>query len=126
DPAVVHEAAIDPSQWMSNGKPFTIHTGGLHMHTRGTKASLGVRHQGGQDECLIDIPRWDFDWQFGYAFTEPVSFQPGDLLTLRCQWDNSPSNQPSIGGQPMPPQALAWGDGTNDEMCLATIYITVD
>ncbi|MBN4050266.1 hypothetical protein JYT28_00770 [Desulfobulbus sp. AH-315-M07] len=127
DADVVHAIDDDLSWLISDSKPFTIHGGAVHMHTRGTKIRLGHKPAGsGQDNCLIDIPRWDFDWQVGYWLTETVSYVPGDTLTLECHWDNSASNQPWIDGQQMAPEDLNWGEGTNDEMCLATIFVTVD
>lgn len=90
---------------------FTVHSANLHMHTLGKRASLAIRHADGVDNCLLDIPRWDFDWQRPYFLSETVDVQPGDRIALECTWDNQT------------PVDLAWGDGTNDEMCLGTMYV---
>ncbi len=92
--------------------PFVAYTANLHMHTLGRSARLSLRRADGSTTCLLDIPRWDFDWQLSYAFTEPVTVEAGDAIELSCTWDNPTDRD------------VAWGDGTGDEMCLATMYIT--
>lgn len=124
EPNVQHAfSAMGVSTFLNGGQPFTVYGAGLHMHTRGTTANIGVTRAEGGDECLLDIPRWDFNWQGGYALAEPVTVQPGDGLYIECRWDNSTTNQPSVGGMPMPPSDLNWGEGTNDEMCLGGLFI---
>ena len=74
--------------------------------------------------CLLDIPEWDFNWQYAYEIEESVLFNPGDQLGISCEWDNSASNQHRVNGQLPDPQDVDWGDGTQDEMCLGVLYIT--
>jgi hypothetical protein len=52
-----------------------------------------------------------------------VRFSPGDELRIECHWDNSPENQPIVGGQQQVPQDVGWGEGTSDEMCLGGFYV---
>lgn len=105
-------------------QPFTLHTVGLHQHLRGKSIALGLRRASGEDECLVDIPRWDFHWQSPYTLAEPRRVEPGDKLRIACRWDNSAENQPFVGGVRVPPEDLAWGEGTDDEMCLGWLYVT--
>ena len=74
---------------------------------------------------MIDIPRWDFDWQQGYAFLpgEEVIVQPGEALRVECTYDNSAANQPVVNGEQLEPRDVRWGDGTLDEMCLNTLVL---
>jgi hypothetical protein len=120
---VKHEFAFDPTGFISDGNPFVIHSVGLHMHTRGTSATLSVEPGAGGDACLLDIPSWDFHWQGTYDLAKPHLFSPGDRLKIECHWDNSAANQPIVDGKPAMPEDLAWGEGTNDEMCLGALYI---
>ena len=78
----------------------------------------------GSEECLVDIPNWDFNWQQTYAFLEDeiLVAQPGDEFRLTCVYDNSEANQPVVNGEQLEPRRVRWGDGTLDEMCLN--YIT--
>lgn len=99
-----------------NGKPLTLHGAGLHMHTRGTSARTDIWRGGKADDkdCLLDIPAWDFHWQGQYMLTQPKTINPGDLLGLECHWSNSGATAKDI----------EWGEGTEDEMCLGTFYVT--
>ncbi len=124
DADATHKFAYDPTQFLSNGQSLTIHGGGLHMHLLGKSATARIKRSGGEDECLIHIPNWDFSWQGGVDFAEPAVLNPGDQLELECHWDNSMENQPIIDGQQIAPDDRNWGEGTTDEMCLGIFYMT--
>ena len=98
---------------MGVGVPLLAHMAGVHMHTRGARASVVVQRGGGDDACLIDVPRWDFGWQGIYEFAAPITINPTDQVRLECHFDNS-------GGD----AALKWGEGTEDEMCLGMVYVS--
>ena len=120
NPDVMHSFAYDMSTVMGylsqntfqSGKAFTIWGTGIHMHTRGTKGRVELRHADGSSECMLDVPRWDFHWQGSYAFAAPKLYQPGDQIYLECHWDN------------MQGPDTNWGEGTSDEMCLTGFYVT--
>lgn len=97
---------------MSGGKPLTLHSVGLHMHTRGERIATRVDHADGTSECHIDVPRWNFHWQRNHTFKTPKQVVPGDKLYLECQWDNPTAVD------------MNWGEGTDDEMCLSPYYVT--
>ncbi len=89
-----------------------IHGVNGHMHGRGL--SLRVQSVGQKNHCLVDIPRWDFNWQRWYWFNEPIRVSAADALRITCEFSTLGLSKP-----------LTWGDGTNDEMCLASAYITL-
>jgi hypothetical protein len=122
DADATHSFAFDPTDYLYQGRSFYIHQAALHMHTRGTEATLDIVRGDGADSCLLDIPRWDFNWQYPYRFQEAALLNPGDQLRITCHWDNSRPN--SVGGRAEPPRDLNWGEGTNDEMCLGMVYVT--
>ena len=93
-------------------QPFQIHTANLHMHTRGTSARLWIDRVDGTQDCMLDIPRWDFGWQRTYVFAEPKQIEVGDSIHVECHWDN-PTDTP-----------IYWGEGTGDEMCLGTMLFS--
>jgi hypothetical protein len=94
---------------MFGGQPITARLWGLgaHMHTRGTRVT--VAHDSG---CVLDIPKWDFNWQRQYFRKTPLTVRPGDRLTISCTWTNETN------------QTLRWGENTEDEMCIAFLYVT--
>ena len=99
---------------------FTVIAVAPHMHSIGTHIRLDMVRADGTEECLVDIPNWDFNWQQTYAFREDeiLVAQPGDEFRLTCVYDNSEMNQPVINGERIEPRRVTWGDGTLDEMCL--------
>ncbi len=94
---------------------ITLYTAGLHMHTRGASTTLRATPAGGDEGCLLDIPDWDFHWQGSYHLAEALPLAAGSTVSLSCTFDNTE------GGADM-----AWGEGTDDEMCLGTAYVTVE
>lgn len=101
-----------------------IHRVGLHMHELGRTGRLSKIEESGAESCVLQIDDWDFAWQGSYTLTEPMRFGPDDALRLACTWDNSPENQPIVDGVPLEPRDVTWGEGTTDEMCLGTLYVT--
>lgn len=95
-----------------------------HMHTLGQRFSLDLIRKDGSRERLLDIPRWDFNWQGAYDLIDPVRLEAGDRVEMTCVWDNSPENQPVVGGVKQTPRDVTWGEGTLDEMCLGGVTLT--
>jgi hypothetical protein len=96
-----------------------------HMHLRGHSIDVKVQHADGTEECVINVPQWDFHWQLSYAFVEPLNLAVGDKVIQTCVYNNSAASQP-IGpdGMPLTPTDLYWGEKTTDEMCLTFSYVT--
>lgn len=95
-----------------------------HMHKLGTSMKVTVPNA---DACVVDIPRWDFDWQQTYLFrpNEPLILAPGQSVEMVCGYDNSAANQPVIDGVQPAPIEVRWGEGTRDEMCLHYLMVQV-
>ncbi len=135
EPDVAHDYALDiagvlpllyPDGPFVPGGSFVIRAAALHQHRLGTRSALAVVRGGGETDCILEIPRWDLDWQGSYALREPVPVAPGDQLRLACHWDNSIAHQPVVDGAPQAPRDVLWGEGASDEMCLGLLYITAD
>ena len=94
----------------------------MHMHLLGTHASLSITQDTGEEQCMLQIDDWDFNWQGDYKLEQPIAFGPGDTMHLDCHYDNSAANQPLVDGVPKEPETIGWGDGTYDEMCLGIVY----
>lgn len=119
DPEVVQETTLLLS-WQGQ-----VIGAAPHMHLLGTATRMELLGGGGDDQCLIDIPSWDFNWQQIYHF-EPEAFVDvslADEVRLTCQYDNSPANQPTIDGQKIDPIDVTWGEGTLDEMCITYLIL---
>jgi len=98
-----------------------------HMHGRGTRMTARLTHADGSEDCVLDIPDWDFHWQGTYQFVTPLEVVAGDKVTLTCHYDNSAAGQPrGPDGRPTAPADLHWGEKSSDEMCLLYAYLTFD
>ena len=106
-------------------KPLEVHMVAGHMHQRGSKLSLRVQQAPGSEQCLLDIPAWDFSWQNGYRLAKPYPVGNADEVELSCHWNNTAEKQPigPDGTQPAP-RDLRWGEGTDDEMCMGFLYMS--
>jgi hypothetical protein len=118
--STVHSFEYDPTKVMDvlttvipADVAFEIHNVAHHMHKRGRRAYQAIMRADGSEQCLVDMENYDFDWQSGYRFERPVRFDPGDQLHMECEWDNTGTDK-----------EVNWGEGTDDEMCLAILYIT--
>jgi hypothetical protein len=84
-----------------------------HMHELGHKYRLTV-HQGEQSSCAADVPSWNFHWQRLYFYERPYPITKDTRIEVTCDFDTSTRTEPLLPG---------WG--TQNEMCLATLYMTV-
>ncbi len=101
-----------------------VHSVGLHLHQLGRAGEISVTAADGSESCLLAIDDWDFGWQGNYDLAEPVPLAVDDTVRLSCTWDNSAENQAIVDGEPLEPRDVSWGEGTTDEMCLSTLYVT--
>lgn len=100
---------------------FQVHGVTPHMHKLGKEIRAGITREGAE-QCLIEIPEWDFEYQQFYWLQEPYRVEVGDEMWLECVYDNSASNPDNPHS---PPETVRWGDGTSDEMCLVYVMATL-
>ena len=84
-----------------------------HMHYRGKSFRL-VGHKGDQAEVLLDVPRYDFNWQHNYELKTPRPLADFDRIEFEARFDNSTNNP----ANPDPTQLVSWGDQTWEEMAV--------
>jgi hypothetical protein len=102
---------------------MTAITIGPHMHKIGTKIQVQVTDRRGDTQSLVRIDDWDFDWQNNYLFEKPIPLPSGTRARLTCEYNNSDEN-PNNPSNPV--KDVRWGEGSEDEMCLAFVGITFD
>jgi len=103
-----------------------------HMHIVGVDMKTSIV-RGGEEICLVQTPRWDFDWQRSYAYDVGIEdtfrVQGGDIVRVRCIYDNSLGNPALVQALNeaglAEPQDVPLGEGTLDEMCLAGVGVAV-
>ena len=84
-----------------------------HMHVRGTSCRYEAITDG-KSEVLLDVPRYDFNWQLMYRYAEPRTFAKGTTLKFTAGFDNSDKNP----ANPDPKATVHWGEQTTDEMII--------
>jgi thiol-disulfide isomerase/thioredoxin len=88
-----------------------------HMHVRGTAARYEAILPDGTRRMLLDVPRYDFNWQLPYRFAEPPTLPRGTRLVYTAWYDNSAGNP----ANPDPTKLVRWGPQTFDEMMLGYV-----
>ena len=88
-----------------------------HMHLRGKACRYEVTRADGETTTLLDIPRYDFNWQLLYRYLDPLLLKAGDTLHFTAWFDNSEKNP----ANPDPTKTVTWGEQTFDEMHLGYV-----
>jgi hypothetical protein len=88
-----------------------------HMHLRGKAFRYEVVAPDGTARTLLNVPRYDFNWQLGYQFAEPPLVAAGQRLRAIGWFDNSSDNPHN----PDPARTVPWGPQTTDEMMIGYV-----
>jgi thiol-disulfide isomerase/thioredoxin len=93
-----------------------------HMHLRGKAFRIEAVDRDGKRELVLDVPRYDFNWQNTYVFAEPLRMREGSMLQCVATYDNSENNP----ANPDPAKSVKWGDQTWEEMLVAQFEAVLD
>ena len=91
-----------------------------HMHLRGISAKYTLQYPDGTEEILLDVPKYDYNWQTAYRFKEPKLVPKGTKVSFTGVWDNSADNP----WNPDPSQTITWGEATHEEMLFGFLTYT--
>jgi hypothetical protein len=82
-----------------------------HMHLRGKDFELRIV---APDKTMTTVlkGKFNFDWQMGYQFAEPIAVAKGSKLQFISHFDNSTANR----FNPDPTKKVVWGPQNWDEM----------
>jgi len=92
-----------------------------HMHYRGRSFRFTANFPDGTQEILLDVPRYDFNWQNAYVLKKPKLMPEGAVMMCHGVFDNSEQNLVN----PDPTAEVRWGDQTWDEMMLGTFVTSL-
>ena len=90
-----------------------------HMHYRGKAFRFEALYPDNTREVLLDVPRYDFNWQLRYDLAEPKFLPKGTSLLCTAHFDNSEKNLVN----PDPSQEVRFGLQSWQEMLVG--YFTV-
>lgn len=87
-----------------------------HMHLRGKYAKYTAYYPNGTEEVLLEVPRYDFNWQIQYEFAKLKQMPAGTRIEFEILFDNSEERAEEVGFNPARP--VRFGGPTTDEMDL--------
>ena len=93
-----------------------------HTHLRGTRWQYTLVKPDGSSEVILDVPKYDFNWQTYYLFAKPLDVPAGARIVGHAWYDNSADNEHN----PDPTATVRWGDQTWNEMQLTGILYSVN
>jgi peroxiredoxin len=83
-----------------------------HMHLRGKSFRYEAEYPNGSSEILLDVPRFDFNWENRYVLAEPKLLPRGTVVHCVAVYDNSADNPLN----PDPDATVRHGPQVWDEM----------
>ena len=93
-----------------------------HMHFRGKDFVYTAVYPDGRSEVLLNVPKYDFNWQLTYIPEKPIALPKGTRLDCVAHFDNSTKNK----FNPDPTKEVRWGDQTWEEMMIGWFTYTRD
>ena len=85
-----------------------------HMHLRGKAFKYVLTYPDGRVEQLLNVPKYDFNWQLSYILAQPRKVPAGSKVEATAWYDNSANNKYN----PDPSKTVRWGDQTFEEMMI--------
>jgi hypothetical protein len=83
-----------------------------HMHLRGKDMTYHLIYPDGRDEVVLNVPKYDFNWQIVYKPQQPIRIPKGVKLHVDAHYNNSTSNK----FNPDPSRTVYIGRMTWEEM----------
>jgi mono/diheme cytochrome c family protein len=93
-----------------------------HMHVRGKDMIYIAHYADGSSETLLNVPKYDFNWQITYELAKPKVLPKGTEVEVIAHFDNSTANK----FNPDPSKDVRWGDQTWEEMMIGFFSTVVD
>ncbi len=93
-----------------------------HMHLRGKDMMYKLVYPDGREQVVLNVPRYDFNWQLGYDLADPIKVPAGTKLVVVAHYDNSVNNK----FNPDPNRTVYNGNMTWEEMFSPFFAVTVD
>ncbi len=94
-----------------------LQSANVHMHAFGAAGNTSLIDGHGKKQTLLNIPRWDLDWQGDFAFAKPIRIDHDELadtrLVVECRFANHTDD------------VVYGGYGSDDEMCFNFSYVSV-
>jgi hypothetical protein len=93
-----------------------------HMHVRGKSMTYHLVYPDGRDEIVLDVPKYDFNWQLLYQPARPLRVPKGTKMYVDAYYDNSRANRHN----PNPERTVYLGRMTWEEMMAPFFGVLID
>jgi hypothetical protein len=93
-----------------------------HMHLRGKDMTYHLIYPDGRDEIVLNVPKYDFNWQIVYNPMKPIFVPKGTRLFVEAHFNNSSSNK----FNPDPNRTVYRGRMTWEEMMSPFVSVITD
>jgi hypothetical protein len=93
-----------------------------HMHLRGKDMTYHLIYPDGRDEIVLNVPKYDFNWQIVYNPTKPIFAPKGTRLYVDAHFNNSTTNK----FNPDPNRTVYRGRMTWEEMMSPFFAVIAD
>ena len=91
-----------------------------HAHVRATRARYTLKYPDGREEIVLNVPRYDFNWQLTYR--TDLKIPKGSVMRVEFWYDNSAANKYN----PDPTKWVYYGDQSWEEMGTPNMGFLVD
>jgi hypothetical protein len=91
-----------------------------HAHVRGKSTQYTVTYPDGRDETVLNVPRYDFNWQIAYGTS--LKLPKGSRMHFEFRYDNSANNK----NNPDPSRWVYQGFQSWEEMMVPNLGFLVD
>ena len=88
-----------------------------HLHLRGKAFRYEALFPDGRVQVLLDVPRYDSNWQLLYRLEQPIDCPRGTILKGTAWFDNSSGNP----ANPDPGATVRFGPQATDEMLVGYV-----
>ena len=102
---------------------ITIYSVVTHMHYLGKAMDIWAILPDDTRVDLVQVPRFDFSWQYEYTLAEPQRLPKGSTVHMKAVFDNSPESPYQHSD---PPRLVTFGESTTDEMAVGVFFHTRD
>ena len=93
-----------------------------HAHLRAYEARYEAFYPDGTHEVLLDVPRYDQEWQTTYLYKEPKQIPAGTRIEATIWYDNTPERGAEKGFEAA--ESVRFGGPTTAEMMLGFLNYT--
>jgi hypothetical protein len=91
-----------------------------HAHMRAKSVQYKLIHPDGREEIVLNVPRYDFNWQLLYKTS--IKVPKGSRMLVQFAYDNSPNNKYN----PDPSKWVYYGQQSWEEMGTPFVGLLID